>query len=74
MMHSAHSNNNIGYMKKNIGVFPLCGGCSRRERREGLKDGEFYCSVATDILPNGVVTNDIDATECVRNGSYKPTQ
>jgi len=71
MMHSAHSNNNIGYMKKIIGVFPLCGGCSRRERREGLEVGEYFCAIADSILPQGKVTNDTDATNCVRNGWYK---
>lgn len=51
--------------------FPLCGGCSRREQREGLKDEEFYCSIAEKNLPNGVVVNDMDATDCVRKGLYK---
>ena len=37
-MHSAHLNNKINIMEKDLGNFPLCGGCSRKERREGLKD------------------------------------
>lgn len=59
-------------MKQNLGRFPLCGGCSRRKKREGLKDGEFYCAIVEAILPNGIVSNDIDATNCVRNGWYEP--
>ena len=47
-----------------IGIFPLCGGCSRREKREGLREGEFYCAIAEAILPDGTVTNDTDATSC----------
>ncbi|MBQ8463795.1 MAG: hypothetical protein IJ544_06760 [Prevotella sp.] len=59
-------------MKKIIGVFPLCGGCSRRERREGLKNGEFYCAIAETILSKATVTNDMDGTKCVKNGWYNP--
>ena len=60
-------------MEKNIGIFPLCGGCSRREKSEELREGEYYCAIAETILPNGVVTNDIDATDCARNGWYNPS-
>ncbi len=70
--HIAHHNLKIIIMKQNLGKFPLCGGCSRREKREGLKDGEFYCAIVGAILPNGIVSNDTDATNCVRNGWYEP--
>lgn len=59
-------------MNKYLGNFPLCGGCLRRERREGLKDGEFYCVIAETILPKETVSNDMDATMCVQNGWYNP--
>lgn len=57
-------------MKKRSGDFPLCGGCSRRERREDLKDGEFYCAIVDGILPNGIVYSDTDATDCALKGLY----
>lgn len=71
VMHGAHSNNNYYVMDKLFTNFPLCGGCSRRERREGLENGVYYCAIADTILTNGNVTNDTDATNCVRNGWYK---
>ena len=57
-------------MNKNSGNFPLCGGCSRKERREGLKDGEFYCAIVDGILPNGIVYSGTDATDCAQKGWY----
>ena len=30
--------------------FPLCGGCSRREKREGMNNDEYYCDIANAIL------------------------
>ena len=63
-MHSAHPNIKRKIMEKMIGIFPLCGGCSRREKREGLREGEFYCAIAEAILPDGTVTNDTDTTSC----------
>lgn len=59
-------------MEKVFANFPLCGGCSRREKREGMRNDEYYCAIADTILPHGVVTNDTDATNCARNGWYKP--
>ncbi len=57
-----------------IANFPLCGGCSRREKRKELRDGEYYCTVVDGILPNGVVTIDTDATKCIEEGWYKSMQ
>lgn len=70
-MHGAHPNNKVDIMDKLFANFPLCGGCSRRERREGLEVGEYFCAIADSILSQGKVTNDTDATNCVRNGWYK---
>ena len=72
MMHGAHPNNNNDIMNKIFANFLLCGGCSRKERRKGLEDGEYYCAIADAILPKGNVTNNTDATNCVQNGWYKP--
>ena len=51
-------------MKKNEGHYPLCGGCSRKEKRDDLEEGEYYCAFAEAIFADGVVTNDTDATSC----------
>jgi len=59
-------------MKKYVTNFPLCEGCSRREKREGLEESEYYCAIAETILSKAVVTNDTDATNCVRIGWYNP--
>ena len=51
-------------MNKYLANFYLCGGCSHRERRKGLKDGESFCAIAKTFLPNGIVTNDTDCRLC----------
>lgn len=71
-MHIARSNNKYHNMKRFIANFPLCGDCFRKETRNGLKDDEYYCSIAEAILPTGIVTTDLDATNCVCNRWYKP--
>ena len=72
MVHSAHPNYNQNDMDNVIANFPLCGGCSRREKHEGLRDDEFYCPLVENVLPNGIVTNDTDVTDCVNKGWYRP--
>ena len=68
MRHVAHPNNKVIFMEQVFANFPLCGGCSRRERREGMNNDEYYCDIANAILLNGGVTNDTDATNCARDG------
>ncbi len=55
----------------NKGCFLMCAGCSRKVKRNGLKKGEYYCDVAECVVSNGVVTDDMDATNCVKNGCYQ---
>lgn len=52
--------------------FALCGLCAHKEKRKGLAENEFYCLYAEDVFPNGIVTADIDGTDCVNKGIYKP--
>lgn len=52
-------------MNNKEGYFVRCIDCSRKEKREGLSKGEYYCSFATAIFPDGIVTDDVDATKCV---------
>lgn len=56
-------------MKKNS-IFHFCGECSHKEKREHLKEGEFYCSIAATILSNGIITYDTDASNCVQEGWF----
>jgi len=63
-MHSAHPVIKINSMNKIEGYFPLCGGCSRREKRDDLREGVYYCAFAGAVIPNGTITNDTDATNC----------
>lgn len=70
-MHSAHHNYKIIIMKKYAGNFPLCGGCSRKVKREECGEGEFYCYYAEDVFPNGIVTGDVDGTGCYNKGVYR---
>jgi len=58
-------------MKMIITNFPLCYDCINKEKIEGLKDDEFYCSFVSDFLPKGIVAIDTDATKCVEKGWYK---
>ena len=66
-MHKAYPNNKHVIMNKLFANFPLCGGCSRRERREGLENGKYYCVIAETILPEGNFTIHTEATNFVRN-------
>lgn len=56
---------------ENIGI-PYCGGCSRKEKREGLNAGSYYCQVVAKTPMNGIVTIDTDGTKCVNEGNYIP--
>lgn len=58
-------------MNKVYANFPLCAGCSRKTKREGLGENEYYCSNAENVFRDGIITDNIDATSCVRNGWYK---
>ncbi|MBQ3628888.1 MAG: hypothetical protein II947_07680 [Bacteroidaceae bacterium] len=58
-------------MNDHIAILHLCGGCSCKEKREGLGEGKFYCSYAKEVFPNGIVTSDIDGTACYNKGVYK---
>lgn len=52
--------------------FPTCGNCFQKEKRDNLNKESYYCRYAVGIFVNGIVTNDIDSTECFLNGNYTP--
>ena len=53
-------------------MIPYCGNCSRKTKKEGLANGEYYCDVVKDTPMNGIVTADTDGTHCVELDIYKP--
>ena len=55
-------------------MIPYCGNCSRKTKKEGLANGEYYCVVVNDTPMKGVVTSDVDGTRCVELDLYKPIQ
>ena len=57
-----------------ISNFPICGNCSQKEMRKDLKLGCFYCRFSVGIFDKGIVTQDVDATECVKKGHFLPYQ
>lgn len=55
-------------------MIPYCGNCSRKTKKEGLADGEYYCDILIDTPMKGVVTSDTDGTNCVEMGVYRANQ
>lgn len=51
--------------------FKMCIDCANKQSNSKLPVGMYYCPFAYDILPNGIVYYDTDATECVRNGVFR---
>lgn len=56
-------------MKKNSLI--VCAGCANKQKSEKLGKGEYYCKVVDGIIPSGIITFDIDATKCIRDGVFK---
>lgn len=49
----------------------MCIDCANKQSNSKLPVGMYYCPFVQDILPNGFVYYDTDATECVRNGVFR---
>ncbi len=60
-------------MKNKILGFKCCADCTRKVKVSGLSKGEYYCSQVKDFIPNGIVYDDTDATECIAKGFFKPS-
>ena len=43
-----------------------------KEKRPELKTGVYYCEIVSDSPMKGIVTGDIDGTECVEKRFYLP--
>ena len=49
----------------------MCLDCANKQSNPQLPKGSFYCRYAQGVFPDGIVSFDIDATECVRIGVFK---
>lgn len=52
-------------------TFKTCIDCVNKEKYSNRGKGIYYCPVVRDVLPDGIVYYDTDATECIRNGKFK---
>lgn len=48
----------------------LCASCRNKQKRDGLKKEEYYCSVVDGIVPNGIITSDTEALTCIDKGRF----
>lgn len=55
-------------------VIPYCAECNRKVKRQELKTGEFFCTIVADTPMKGIVSGDIDGTQCVEMGVYIPIE
>ena len=55
-------------------TIPYCGNCSRKIKKEGMANDEYYCDVLINTPMKGIVTSDIDGTHCVELDVYIPIQ
>lgn len=56
------------YMKERGLV--LCASCRNKQKRDGLKKEEYYCSVVDGIVPNGIITSSTEALTCIDKGLF----
>lgn len=55
----------------NDNSFKMCIDCANKQSRVNLAKGTYYCPFIKEILPNGIVYYDTDATECVNKGIFR---
>lgn len=55
----------------NDNSFKMCIDCANKQSRVNLAKGTYYCPFVKEILPNGIVYYDTDATECVDKGLFR---
>lgn len=51
--------------------FKMCLDCVNKQSDSKLPNGQYYCPYVQNVLPNGIVHYDTDATECVRKGFFR---
>ena len=59
-------------MKTIKNCITYCAGCSRKEKRPGLKTGDYFCHIVADTPMNGIVSEDTDGIKCIEMGVYIP--
>lgn len=55
----------------NESQFFMCLDCANKQSSDQLPKGKYYCPYVKGVFPDGIVSFDIDATECVRNGIFR---
>lgn len=55
----------------NNNSFKMCIDCVNKQSNAKLPKGTYYCPFVNEILPNGIVHYDTDATECVDKGFFR---
>lgn len=68
--HSAKPYKIIIINKMNNHGLVLCASCRNKQKRDGLKKEEYYCSVVDGIVPNGIITSDTEALTCIDKGRF----
>ena len=53
-------------------MIPYCANCSRKIKIDGLDFGKYYCDVVANTPMKGIITPDIDGSQCLNNGCYIP--
>ena len=68
--HSAKPNKIVIINKMNNHGLVLCASCRNKQKKAGLKNEEYYCSVVDGIVPNGIITSDTEALTCIDKGLF----
>lgn len=55
----------------NDNSFKMCIDCANKQSRTNMAKGMYYCPIVKDVLTNGIVHYDTDATECVAKGLFR---
>lgn len=71
---SVDNDEDVDINKKRRSMIPYCGNCSRKAKKAGLANGEFFCDIIFDTPMKGIVTFDTDGARCLELGVYKPIQ
>ena len=54
----------------NDNSFKMCIDCANKQSRVNMAKGTYYCPFVKDVLPDGIVHYDTDATECIDKGLF----
>ena len=49
----------------------FCGECDNKIKDSNLPNGAFICPLIVDVISNGIVFSDTDASACVKHNRFK---